>query len=94
MGKMFIENVDYRVCEGSFGTHVLRAIPEGISHHKDGPLYAATPEDDLELLPVEGRKEALDALIDRWRRSNDRGTMFGVYLDPHGIIGVDTLEYV
>lgn len=93
MGKHFVEGIDYKVYEGSFGTHILRAVKEGVAAHPNEPLYAATPDGDLELLPVENRKEALDALIDRWRKSNDRGTMFGVALDPHGLIGVDTVEY-
>lgn len=90
--RQFVENVDYEVLSGSFGTHVLRSIKQGMGAHADRPLYAARPDGSRLELPIENRQEAILVLIQEWLDQDPHQTSFGVSLDPGGLIGVDTIE--
>lgn len=92
MSEQFVEGVDFRFVNGSFGARHKRAVREGLAAHASVVVYSQRPNGERVAIPVDGRKDAIGALGSEWAKECPHQTHLGFTLDPNGEIGVDAIQ--
>ncbi len=88
----FVEGVDFRFVDGSFGARHKRAVHEGLAAHSSVVVYSQRPSGETIAIPVDGRNAAIQALGAEWAKECPHQTHLGFTLDEEGEIGVDAIQ--